>query len=79
MIEPIEAEMARPPVFNPRQEETLRDEEVEHDGAIAGRQGSDINTLHEHQEAEKAKGRIIVDFEPGSREDPRNWGKGRKW
>ncbi|CAK9784646.1 putative polyamine transport protein specific for spermine [Cutaneotrichosporon oleaginosum] len=79
MIEPIEAEAARPPIFNAQQEETLRDEPVERDGAITGSNHSDTHTLHEHVEAEKAKGRIIVDFEPGSREDPRNWGKGRKW
>lgn len=80
MIEPIEAEVARPPIFTAQQEATLRDEEVERDGAITGSNHSDSQTLHDHAvEAEKAKGRIIVDFEPGSREDPRNWSNGRKW
>lgn len=72
--------MANPPIYNNRQEETLRDEEIERDGAITGSNHSDTHTLAEqHVESEKAKGRIIVDFEPGSKEDPRNWGKGRKW
>lgn len=78
MIEPIEAEMARPPIFNERQEQILQDEEIEREGAIVPSDQSDNHTLTD-QIAEKAKGRIVVDFEPGSREDPRSWGKGRKW
>lgn len=78
MIEPIEAELARPPIYNPQQEAILRDEEIERDDAIT-RDDPDAHTLHEEALAEKAKGRIIVTFEHGSKENPRNWGKGRKW
>lgn len=81
MIEPVEAEFAQPPIYNNAQEEALQDEEIERPGVVAARsRESDVHTLHEQAALEaKAKGRIIVDFEPGSKEDPREWSKGRKW
>lgn len=82
MIEPVEAEFANPPVFNNTQEQVLRDEEVERPGAVTGNapSESDTHTLADHAALEaKAKGKILVDFEPGTKEDPREWANGRKW
>lgn len=80
MIEPVEAEFAQPPIFTPKQEQILEDEEVERPGAITGAETqSNDNTRVGTPVNEKLKGKIIVDFEPGSREDPRNWSKLRKW
>lgn len=82
MIEPVEAEMAQPPVFTPAQERAIQNEEVERPGAVTQLTSteSDTHTLAEHAALEaKAKGKILVDFEPGTREDPREWTNGRKW
>lgn len=77
MIEPVEAEFANPPIFSNQQERILEDEVIEQPGAIT--HASDDETRAGTPENEKLKGKIIVDFEPGSREDPREWNKGRKW
>lgn len=91
MLEPVEAEFAKPPIFSNQQEDILREEEIEEPNAIsdAGKQatcGSDNSTLHGHQSSEKInekdveKGKdehIIVQFDEG--EGPKQWSKGRKW
>jgi len=79
MIEPVEAEFANPPIFTNKQEHILEDEAIERPGAITGVNGSDSDTRAGTPVNEKLKGKILVDFEPGTREDPREWGKGRKW
>lgn len=81
MIEPVEAEFASPPIFSNRQERALDKEAIEQPGAITGLSGSESeqNTRAGTPLNEKLKGKILVDFEPGSREDPREWNKGRKW
>jgi hypothetical protein len=102
MIEPVEAELARPPIFNERQEAVLRDEDVELDRAIsrlnanshtnangsaaspsASETPSQTATLTEGAltpaQLENGEKRTIVTFEPGTRENPREWTKGRKW
>lgn len=82
MIEPVEAEMARPPIYNDRQEQILQDEGVELDNAVTRNSlaASDPTLRHEAAiEAEKHHGKILVDFEPGTKEDPREWGNHRKW
>ncbi|KAE8540469.1 hypothetical protein D1P53_003415 [Cryptococcus gattii VGV] len=91
MLEPVEAEFAKPPIFSNQQEDILHEEEIEEPNAIsdAGKQatsGSDNSTLHGHQSSEKInekdveKGKdehIIVQFDEG--EGPKQWSKGRKW
>jgi len=85
MIEPVEAEMARPPIFNDKQEAVLRDENIETPGAVtrAGTPNSSdvaptvIGSNDSNKDLEKAAGKIIVKFEPG--ESPREWNKGKKW
>lgn len=98
MIEPVEAELARPPIFNERQEAILRDEDVELDRAISrlnanadGATASPSTSETPSQTAtlnvavftpaqlENGEKRTIVTFEPGTRENPREWTKGRKW
>lgn len=89
MIEPVEAEMAFPPIFNEKQERVLRDEEIEEPEAIqrvathhTQRSNSDATFVptSANTDLEKGKdGKIIVSFEPGSGESPREWGKGMKW
>jgi hypothetical protein len=78
MIEPIEAEFAQPPIFTNKQERRIDDETVEVPGGITGTE-SDDNTRAGSPENEKLKGKILVDFEPGTREDPREWNLTRKW
>lgn len=79
MIEPVEAEMAQPPIFTNKQEKILRDEDIELPNAIS-REGTVVaNGGPASPDVEKAGGRIIVDFEPGAHEDPREWSKGKKW
>jgi hypothetical protein len=75
MIEPVEAELARPPIFTNAQEQVLRDENVETNSTIS----TVVGNNRKPSDPEKAGGRIIVDFEPGAGEDPREWGKGKKW
>jgi hypothetical protein len=98
MIEPVEAELARPPIFNDRQEAVLRDEDVELDRAIsrlnantngstaspsASETPSQTATLNEGgltpAQLESGEKKTIVTFEPGTRENPREWSKRRKW
>jgi hypothetical protein len=81
MIEPVEAEFAKPPIYTNKQERAIDDETVEVPGGITGVTGSDSddNTRSGTPINEKLKGKILVDFEPGTREDPREWGAGRKW
>lgn len=91
MLEPVEAEFAKPPIFSNQQEDALREEEIEEPNLIsdAGKQAtsaSDNSTLHGQQSSEKInekdieKGKdehIIVQFDEG--EGPKQWSKGRKW
>ncbi|KAL1408894.1 hypothetical protein Q8F55_005708 [Vanrija albida] len=86
MIEPVEAEFAQPPIFSNAQEEALEDQGVELVNSISRisrahePDEADGRTLHSHHENEKdLKGRIVVDFDHGHKEDPRSWSKGRKW
>ncbi|OCF37278.1 spermine transporter [Kwoniella heveanensis BCC8398] len=93
MLEPIEAEFARPPIYTAEQEEALRDEDVESPGALSPAglerhrtQLSRVASTHltrvgthtpDSAEAEKGKGEILVEFQEG--EGPRNWPKAKKW
>lgn len=92
MIEPVEAEMARPAVFTPKQEAELQNRDAEGDGAGAGAASSSASstTLNHgpvHPQGGAVQGDIesgnekytLVEFEPGTGEDPKEWGKGKKW
>jgi hypothetical protein len=94
MIEPVEAEFARPPIFNTAQERVLREEDVELGRAISNlapptnsvtssNAPSQTATLHEEPktagELERGEKKIIVYFEEGAGENPREWSKGKKW
>jgi hypothetical protein len=76
MIEPVEAELARPPIFTNKQEAILRDENIEQPDAIVHGSSTTINGAD--RDVEKApEGRIIVDYTPGAGEDPHEWAKWR--
>ncbi|KAF9447352.1 MFS polyamine transporter [Macrolepiota fuliginosa MF-IS2] len=80
--EPIEAEFAYPPVLTQAQEEEYR--QLEKEGPLSGRTtptvaGGSPNSLSEVEQARKHEGYIIVQFDKGAGEDPREWSHGRKW
>lgn len=80
MIEPVEAEMARPAIYTDAQEEAFRDEDVE--GQDLSRIGSTLGSQANQRDpadVEKQGGHIIVDFEPGANENPHEWSRGKKW
>ncbi|WWD09707.1 hypothetical protein V865_007835 [Kwoniella europaea PYCC6329] len=93
MLEPVEAEFARPPIYTTEQEEALQDEDVETPDALSPAglerhrtQMSRILSTHltrvgthtpDSNELEKGNGEILVEFEEG--EGPRNWSQGKKW
>ena len=90
MPEPIEAEFANPPIFTPAQEEHIQHAPIGdlHDDIHAGAAHSPTTTavpsVHGPStfgEAglEAAEKLIIVEFTPGSGEDPKSWSRGKKW
>lgn len=76
MIEPVEAEMARPAVLTPQQEAVLQDEDVERD-ARDRRDGGSQTTLRE-QDVEAGE-KVHVEVALKGAEDPKQWSKGKKW
>ncbi|PPQ90717.1 hypothetical protein CVT25_005025 [Psilocybe cyanescens] len=88
--EPIEAEFARPPVLSKEQEEEFRTLELENIPAhLSGSStpGSvtydgthnQLTTIDELKKMRAKEGYKLVAFEKGLSEDPRDWGKGKKW
>lgn len=85
--EPIEAELARPPIFTDQQESQLRDQDEEglHSPASpTPTLHNDTSTRHDVPQAradvEMGKGeKIVIHFDPGTGEDPRGWSKAKKW
>lgn len=75
-VEPIEAEFASPPILSEKQERQFRDEPLE--GANLSKNSSTPTVVGNIEQfgAEKKK---IVSFEVGTREDPREWAKSKKW
>ncbi|KAJ6531373.1 MFS polyamine transporter [Mycena vulgaris] len=83
--EPLEAELIHPSALSEAQEEELRQLELEgpllplaHDSQTATKVGS-APTLHDLEAAFTRDGMHVVVFEPGTGEDPREWGHARKW
>ncbi|TRM63626.1 major facilitator superfamily domain-containing protein [Schizophyllum amplum] len=88
--EPLEAEFASPPALSKAQEDELR--ELEREGPLKSEAPSltetvithkndtngvpDLDRLHTRR---SRQGYNIVEFEKGAGEDPREWGKMRKW
>lgn len=80
--EPIEAEIARPSVYTDKQEHQLANRDLEPELS-----SSSTPTLHDGSPSSEApfdveqgsKEKVLVSFEPGAREDPREWSKAKKW
>lgn len=68
--EPIEAEFVHPPALTEKQEEQLR--QLEREGPDS-QQTTVLDIEGAHPEA------LIVTFEKGAGEDPREWPKVKKW
>ena len=95
MIEPLEASMSRPPVFSDQQEAVLEDEDIESPHALsdaaaaaapfASSEPSTTSTLNDATPVDAGLAErggekvIIVEFEQGTRENPKEWSKLRKW
>ncbi|KAK4683703.1 hypothetical protein P7C73_g6529, partial [Tremellales sp. Uapishka_1] len=95
MLLPAEAELAQPPVFTDRQEAEFENEALEqpldatHSSGQVTRSGSGSTLTNNATggelkaktgaELEKGQEYIVVDFEAGSGEDPKEWSKGHKW
>jgi hypothetical protein len=88
MPEPIEAEFARPPIFNADQEKHLQHEPRGDlaDDPDAAYSPSPTTTaspsVHNHgtgAELEAGEKFSIVTFEAGSGENPKEWTRGKKW
>ncbi|KAH9475800.1 Major facilitator superfamily multidrug transporter NAG4 [Psilocybe cubensis] len=88
--EPIEAEFARPPVLSKEQEEefrTLEQENIPAHASGVSTPGSvtydgnhvQFTTIDELEKLHTKEGYKLVTFEKGKGEDPRDWGKGKKW
>lgn len=87
MIVPVEAELARPPVFTEEDEATLRNEVVENHHIPSHAHGKEKETIPSNdtsatqsvdlENAENAEKAIIVEFDEG--ESPREWSNARKW
>ncbi|KAJ6551861.1 major facilitator superfamily domain-containing protein [Mycena capillaripes] len=77
--EPLEAEFVHPPALSEFQEEDLR--QLEREGVLHGTQtATKIGSASlQDPEAAFAPGAHMVTFEPGTGEDPREWGRARKW
>ncbi|KII93524.1 hypothetical protein PLICRDRAFT_395433 [Plicaturopsis crispa FD-325 SS-3] len=84
--EPIEAEFASPPALSREQEEEFR--EVGHEGLFLPSDNASSPThtlanvptrLKDVERAFSEKGIKIVEFTKGAGEDPREWGKPKKW
>jgi hypothetical protein len=70
MTEPIEAEMAIPPIYTDEQESAIRDQDVEPPST------PDSGASQVNQDLEKGQGEIVK-FAPG--ESPRESSAGKKW
>jgi hypothetical protein len=74
--EPIEAEFTSPPALSKGQEDEFRQLEME--GPLSSTDGKE-HDLADLERALSKEGNHIVTFESGNGEDPREWGKGKKW
>lgn len=90
MPEPIEAEFANPPIFSPAQEKHIQHAPIGdlHDDPDITANPSPTTTaapsVHQHTtthdtELEAGEKFTLVEFTPGAGEDPKEWGKGKKW
>jgi hypothetical protein len=87
MIEPVEAELARPPIFTSQQEHQMQEtdgRDLQHGDEQEGTaptspsdNSANASTLVLGADAEKGKGEMEVDFGPG--ENPKEWSKAKKW
>lgn len=83
--EPLEAEFSFPPALSSAQDDEYR--ELAHEGPLSltkSAGGSTLNvaeptTVKDLEAAYEHRGIHIVEFEKGAGEDPREWGKARKW
>lgn len=84
--EPLEAEFVHPPALSESQEEELRQLELEgplcppfpQESQTATKVGS-LASIRDLEAAFTKDGMHVVRFEPGTGEDPREWGRARKW
>ncbi|KAJ9098900.1 hypothetical protein QFC19_006239 [Naganishia cerealis] len=84
MPEPIEAEFAQPPIFSSEQEKHLQhiprgdlaDDPDLNASPTTTAAASVHNTIGDVENGEKV---TIVEFTPGTGENPKEWSKGKKW
>jgi hypothetical protein len=90
MPEPIEAEFANPPIFTDEQEKHIQHAPIGdlHDDPHATADPSPTTTaapsVHQHTAAHDGELEVgekftLVEFEPGTGENPREWSKAKKW
>ncbi|KAF9479216.1 MFS polyamine transporter [Pholiota conissans] len=84
--EPIEAGFSFPPALTKEQDEEYRQLDAENLEPILSRQTTHggeplqrVHTLRELEEVRTKEGYLLVGFDKGSGEDPREWGNGKKW
>lgn len=82
LSEPVEAEMAMPPIYTNTQEKRMGEADVEpsNRSSVATLAG-DVDTFRSTSgDVESGKrDKVIVAFEPGTGENPREWSKAKKW
>ncbi|KAJ7653075.1 major facilitator superfamily domain-containing protein [Mycena polygramma] len=76
--EPLEAEFVHPPALSARQEEELRQFELEGPLPLS-HTATKTGSITPHDLEGAGTGTHTVTFEQGAGEDPREWGRGRKW
>lgn len=82
--EPIEASVF-PSMISREQDDEFRTLEAENLSLVLSRHSTQLNalhpvkTLHDLEEIHEQEGYHLVAFEKGAGEDPREWGKLKKW
>ena len=82
--EPIEASVF-PSVLSKEQDDEFRTLEAENLSLVLSRHSTQLDalhrvqTLHDLEEIHEKEGYLLVAFEKGTGEDPREWGKPKKW
>ena len=82
--EPIEASVF-PSVLSKEQDDEFRTLEAENLSLVLSRHSTQLDalhrvqTLHDLEEIHEKEGYLLVAFEKGTGEDPREWGKLKKW
>lgn len=88
MIEPLEAELARPAIYNDQEEHVFAEHDLEsnHDlepttvtSTSATVTSRAVDNAITPRDAEAGGKHVLITFEPGLGEDPKEWSKAVKW